>query len=101
LQENSEVENWKLGRKLISKVGVFLTQLITSVRDPLSGYFFFKKDVIKDTKLKTIGYKILFEILVKGNYKKVNEIGFKFRDRKFSQIKIKFKRVYIVYGANS
>ncbi len=87
-EKGSIVEKWKWWRALISKVGVAITYVLTGVRDPLSGYFFLRRDVIKDVSLDTTGYKILLEILIKGSYKKVNEIPFRFRIRKFSTSKL-------------
>lgn len=85
------VENWPLFRKAISKAGTFLARIFTNVRDPLSGYFFLKKDVISGVELKTSGYKILLEILVKGKYKTVKELPFIFRAREFSASKLNYK----------
>lgn len=96
--DGSEVENWAFFRRLTSEVGVWFTKMITGVKDPLTGYFFFKRSVINNIKLKTIGYKILFEILVKGDYKKVKEIAFKFRDRKFSTSKLNYKEYLLFAG---
>jgi len=87
-EPGSEVDNWTWGRKLLSYIGVFLARCITKVKDPLSGYFFLKKSVIDHIELTTVGYKILFEILVKGNYKKVIEIPFHFRSRTYSSSKL-------------
>ncbi len=87
-EKGSVVEQWKWWRALISKVGVALTYVLTGVRDPLSGYFFLRRSVINNTTLDTTGYKILLEILIKGSYKKVKEVPFRFRIRKFSTSKL-------------
>lgn len=84
----STVENWRFDRKLTSQVGVWLARRLTRINDPLSGYFFLHRDVIKPVSLTSPGYKILFEILVKGNYSKVKEIPFRFRAREFSASKL-------------
>ena len=41
-EEGSVVEKWKWWRQIISKTGVFFTRILTGVKDPLSGYFFFR-----------------------------------------------------------
>jgi dolichol-phosphate mannosyltransferase len=87
-EKNSSVENWTWFRKSLSHVGVFLARILTQTHDPLSGYFFLKRSVIESTKLDTRGYKILLEILVKGVYKQVKEIPFRFRIRRFSASKL-------------
>lgn len=94
-QETSVVEGWKWWRRLISETGVFLTRVLTGVRDPLSGYFFFQKCVIDGVQLDTTGYKILLEILIKGKYKKAKEIPFRFRIRKFSTSKLDRKEYWL------
>ncbi len=96
--EGSQVVNWSYWRKFLSKVGVYLCQKITGVKDPLSGYFFLKREVIDGINLKTKGYKILFEILVKGRYKKVKELSFQFRQRKYNSSKLNYKEFILFLG---
>ncbi|MBU6430872.1 MAG: polyprenol monophosphomannose synthase [Patescibacteria group bacterium] len=96
--EGSGIENWGLHRRMISGAGVFLAKILTRTKDPLSGYFFMKKSVISGVKLKTTGYKILFEILVKGNYKKVKEFPYTFRMRKYSASKLNAKEFILFLG---
>jgi dolichol-phosphate mannosyltransferase len=57
----------------------------------MSGFFILKKEVIKNAKLTTKGYKILLEILVKGSYKKSVEVPFIFKDRTAGQSKLNLK----------
>ena len=85
---SSFVEDWALNRKLLSKTGIFLAKFLTHVKDPLSGYFFLHRRVISGLKLTSSGYKILFEILVKGHYKNVKEVSFKFRGRQHNMSKL-------------
>ncbi len=44
------------------------------VDDPLSEIFMFRREVIKDIKIRPLGSKILLEILHKGKYENVKEI---------------------------
>ncbi len=103
-EKGSTVEQWKWWRRLISRVGVLITKFLTGVKDPLSGFFFLRRSVIDGAKLDTVGYKILLEILVKGKYKKVKEVPFRFRIRKFSTSKLNsneywlFLKQIIVYS---
>lgn len=90
-EEGGVVENWTISRMLISKSGVGLARLLTKVKDPLSGYFFLKRRVIAGLELKTAGYKILLEILVKGKYDKVLELPYNFRMRRFSTSKLNYQ----------
>ena len=96
--EGSFVEDWKWRRKLLSNVGVFFARKLTGVGDPLSGYFFLNRNVISGINLKTRGYKILLEILVKGKYGRVKELAYKFRIRKFSASKLNYTEYLLFFG---
>lgn len=96
--DGSKIENWGLHRRMISGAGVFLARIITGANDPLSGYFFMKKSVLSGVKLKTTGYKILLEILVKGNYKMVKEFPYTFRMRKYSTSKLNGREFILFLG---
>lgn len=97
-KEGSVVEDWKWWRKAISLAGVFFAKKITRVADPLSGFFFLRKKVIENINLKTKGYKILLEILVKGRYSNIKEIPFIFRMRKFSFSKLNYSEYLLFFG---
>lgn len=84
----SRVEKWPWYRKLISQTGVFFAKRLTGVNDPLSGYFFLHRRVLENVTLTSHGYKILFEILVKGTYSSHREIPYVFRNREFSTSKL-------------
>jgi len=90
--------NLSLGRKLISKLASKLAETffweIKEIKDKESGFFAFKKEVIKDIELKPKGYKILLEILILGNYNKVKEIGYKFGKRYAGKSKMSFNVVF-------
>lgn len=86
--EQSDVEGWTWFRKLTSVFGVGLAKHITKVSDPLSGLFMIKQSVINGIDLDTRGYKILFEILVKGTWENLAEFPYTFRMRRFSESKL-------------
>ena len=66
----------------------------------MSGFFFLKRSVIENAKLVPRGYKILLEILIKGNYKnkKVKEAPYTFLSRHVGKSKIGL-RIYLDYVA--
>lgn len=98
-EKGGDIEgNWGLHRRIIAKSGKLMAQILTKVTDPLSGYFFMKKDVINGINLKTKGYKILLEILVKGKYEKVKEFPYVFRMRKHSVSKLNTKEFLLFLG---
>jgi dolichol-phosphate mannosyltransferase len=94
--KGGEIKNWPLHRKIISKFATLLAKPLTKIKDPMSGFFFLKKEVIKNIKFRPKGYKILLEILVKGNYKKAEEIPILFKDRIKGESKLT-KKIYLEY----
>lgn len=87
----SRVEEWAWHRKLISLTGVACARLLTGVQDPLSGYFFLRRSVLNGVTLTSTGYKILLEILVKGQYRTHASVPFVFRNRQFSRSKLNWE----------
>ena len=92
---DSHVEQWAWYRRIISQLGVFFARQLTGVQDPLAGYFFLHRRVIKDMALTSPGYKILLEILVKGHYKSFMEVPFVFRNRQYSSSKLNWTEYYL------
>jgi dolichol-phosphate mannosyltransferase len=89
--ETSVVERWAWHRKLISMIGVGAARLLTGAEDPLSGYFFLRREVIEGLQLTSSGYKILLEILVKGHWRGLMSVPFVFRNRQFSSSKLNLR----------
>jgi len=92
---------WSKLRQTISKGAIFLAHLLLplsrKVKDPMSGFFAFQKEVIRGVKLAPIGYKILLEIIVAARPKKVVEVPFMFhiREQGESKLNIKQERDYL------
>jgi len=84
------VRNWSKRRKVLSRIATRIAQkgLGINTKDPMSGFFAFKKNVISDLKFDAIGYKILLEILVKARGVSIKEIPYTFSDRKIGSSKI-------------
>jgi dolichol-phosphate mannosyltransferase len=76
------VRNWYWYRKLISKGAIMLGRLalpkIRNIKDPVSGFFALRREVVEGVELNPVSFKILLEILVKGRYRKVVEVPFTF-----------------------
>ncbi|GAH94759.1 unnamed protein product, partial [marine sediment metagenome] len=53
--------------------------------------FALKREIIKESNLNPSGYKILLEILAKGNYKKVAEVPLIFKERKTGKSKLNLR----------
>jgi dolichol-phosphate mannosyltransferase len=73
---------WSFYRWLNSKVAILLSCGLTSLKDPMSGFFGFPRRILDDSsELIPIGYKIGLEILVKARCQKIVEIPIAFVER--------------------
>lgn len=82
------IENWPLKRQISSKIATLAVMGLTSVKDPMSGYFFLRRDLIENVELSPKGFKIGLEILVRSNCKRVKEVPIVFRDREYGESKL-------------
>lgn len=88
--KGGSINGWTLKRKIMSKVATFIAKhgLGVSAKDPMSGFFAFKRQVIQGLKFDAIGYKMLLEILVKKRNAAIIEIPYTFTNRKFGSSKL-------------
>jgi dolichol-phosphate mannosyltransferase len=86
--KGGSIREWSRRRKLTSRVAMLLARPLTSVKDPVSGFFFFRRGVISGVKLSPRGFKIGLEIIVKGKYNKVREVPFVFENRRAGSSKL-------------
>jgi len=88
--KGGKISGWPLKRKLLSKLATVVAKkgLGVSTLDPMSGFFVFKRPIIKGLKFDAIGFKMLLEILVKTKGVKVWEIPYTFTDRQFGSSKV-------------
>jgi len=88
--KGGKISGWPLKRKLLSKLATVIAKkgLGVSTLDPMSGFFAFKRPIIKGLKFDAIGFKMLLEILVKTKGIKVWEIPYTFTDRQFGSSKV-------------
>ncbi|MDD5116371.1 MAG: polyprenol monophosphomannose synthase [Candidatus Omnitrophica bacterium] len=90
------VSGRSIWRTLVSGVGAFICKLLLpgklgKVSDPMSGFFVLRKEVIDKKDLSPWGYKILLEVLVKGEYRGIAEVPYAFsvRSKGYSKAGIK------------
>ena len=85
-----KINGWTLKRKIMSKVATLIAKkgLGVKTNDPMSGFFAFKKNILKGINFDAIGYKILLEILVKKSGIDVKEIPYTFENRSFGSSKL-------------
>jgi len=100
------IEGWTIKRKLMSKVATIIAKkgLGIKTKDPMSGFFAFKKNIIDELNFDAIGYKFLLELLVKSKGINIKEIPYTFENRKFGSSKLDsstiidyFKSVWKLY----
>jgi len=101
-----KINGWTLKRKIMSKIATLIAKkgLGVKTKDPMSGFFAFKKNILKGINFDAIGYKILLEILVKKNEIAVKEIPYTFENRSLGSSKLDrstitdyFKSVWKLY----
>jgi dolichol-phosphate mannosyltransferase len=87
--KGGKVENWPVHRRLVSKGATLLSRGLTKVKDPMSGFFALRRDVVEKVELNPIGYKIGLEIIVKGKHEgKISEVPITFANRKAGTSKL-------------
>ena len=92
------VEDWPLKRRMVSRAACVMGNLLVPVRDATSGFFALRRSVIDGVKLNPIGFKIGFEVIARGRYKKAVEAPYTFRDRELGASKFGRREVaqYVV-----
>ncbi len=88
------IVGWNFYRRGVSKGANFLSRLVTSVKDSMSGFFLIKNKCIQGIKFNPKGFKICLEFIVKAKYNKIIEVPFVFKDRKKGKSKLSFKEYY-------
>jgi len=79
--KEGKIEGWGLYRKVLSKGATLLARVFTNVKDPMTGYFFIKKECLEGVEINPKGFKILLEVLIKAKYNRVKEIPIIFINR--------------------
>jgi len=94
-----KIQGWPLKRKLMSKFATLIAKkgLGINTKDPMSGFFAFKRNIIKELNIDAIGYKILLEILVKTKGVNIKEIPYTFQDRELGNSKLSTRIILDYY----
>lgn len=79
------MSEWNPIRRMLSRIGVLACKPVQradlSISDPLSGFFVLRRECVKGLNFQPSGFKLLLEILVKGNISSATEVPFKFAER--------------------
>jgi dolichol-phosphate mannosyltransferase len=99
--EGGGVSDWSLFRRFISRgaqlIGlVILPGVVGRVTDPMSGYFLVRRSAIQGVDLHPLGYKILIEVLGRGECRWIGEVPYVFRERDQGESKVT-RQVYWDY----
>jgi len=99
--EGGGVSDWSLVRRIISRgaqlIGFcLLPEVIGRISDPMSGFFMIRRTSIQDRQLSPLGYKILVEVLGRGNVGWIAEVPYTFRERAEGTSKLTNK-IYFEY----
>lgn len=82
----SDIPRWNLLRRLGSRLATTLVRLAlpraaAQVRDPLSGCFALRRELIQGVELKPLGFKILLEVLMRAPITRAEEVEYVFAAR--------------------
>ncbi len=80
--------DWPLVRRVGSRAASLLGNALVPVRDATSGFFALRRSVVDGVRLNAIGFKIGFEIMARGRYRRVVEVPYVFRDREAGASKL-------------
>lgn len=94
--KNGGAEEWPFLRRMYSLSATAIAWPVSrGIKDPMSGFFFLKRKVVEsglnENKFSPQGYKILLEILVKGNWQVGKEVAFIFKNRTAGKSKMGLK----------
>jgi dolichol-phosphate mannosyltransferase len=76
------VRGWNPVRAMISQISTFATRPLLRrelrVTDPMSGFFIVRRSCIQGLTFQTKGFKLLLEILVRGQIRDAREVAYQF-----------------------
>lgn len=85
------MDSWSPIRRMISRLSVLASAPVQrralKVKDPMSGFFVLRRECIAGLSFQPTGFKLLLEILTRGNIEFIQEIPFKFATRQHGKSK--------------
>ncbi len=88
----STADDWGVMRWLNSRVATLLALPLTTLSDPMSGFFALRAATLhKGRDFNPVGYKILLELIIKCRCRRVIDIPIHFDNRRFGESKLSFK----------
>ncbi|WP_353929200.1 glycosyltransferase [Okeanomitos corallinicola TIOX110] len=99
--EGGGVSSWSVVRRFLSRGAqilglIILPGVLGRVTDPMSGYFMVRRSAIAGATMNPVGYKILLEVIGRGEVGEIAEAGYVFRERTEGESKVTWKQ-YVEY----
>lgn len=99
--EGGGVSDWSVVRRFLSRgaqvLGLMVCPAVVGrVSDPMSGYFMVRRSAIAGPHMNPVGYKILLEVIGRGNIGEIAEAGYVFQERESGESKVTWKQ-YVEY----
>ena len=86
--------DWPLRRRVVSRVACLLGNVLVPIRDCTSGFFAVRRTSLDGVRLNAIGFKIGFEVIARGRYKRSVEVPYVFRDRELGRSKFGRREIF-------
>jgi dolichol-phosphate mannosyltransferase len=88
--------NWSSLRRLNSYLATLLARGLTDASDPMAGFFAIRRETLARAKtLRPLGYKILLELVVRCNCRRIVEIPIMFQDRISGESKLSLTQQWL------
>lgn len=94
--KGGDTSEWSLFRRLVSTISGYFWYPFLGIKDANSGYFCFRKSILDGVTLKGDSWKVMLEVLVKGNWICKQEVPIKFGDREYGESKNSIKQAVIL-----
>jgi dolichol-phosphate mannosyltransferase len=86
-------DDWGFLRWANSRIATLLARPLTSIRDPMAGFFAVRRTTIeRGADFNPVGYKIGLELMVKCRCERVVEVPIHFEDRRYGESKLTLKQ---------
>ncbi|HEY5958029.1 MAG TPA: glycosyltransferase family 2 protein [Polyangiaceae bacterium] len=93
IKGGSTSDDWGFMRWLNSRVATLLARPLTSARDPMAGFFAFRRATLQAGQdFNPVGYKIGLEFVVKCGCERVVEVPIHFEDRQLGKSKLTMRQ---------
>ncbi len=79
------------GRRIVSYAASVMARPLTRASDPMSGFFFVRRDFIRRVRIRPRGFKMLLDIIAAPGPKRISEVPYAFSPRMSGSSKMSLK----------